>query len=437
VSIAPDLPAGIARVPLPVGVNRIESVNAYVLADGDRVTLVDCGVWRAEPDDDGMRALEKGLRTAGYEVADVSRIVVTHAHIDHYGLAGRLMELSGAELCMHTMTDLDCEKYRHPDTARARRRDTYADHGVPPDEIAAIADTLGGWMPYLHSVVEASHRLRGGERIVLRDRTLEVFHTPGHSLGHVCLWSPSDRVLFSGDHLLPGVTPPVTFERGFDADPLRSYLTSLQVVAGLDPDVVLPGHGEPFREGRRRAEAIARNKHRRLEAVRAMIEAEPCTVTDLTDRLVAKAVMSFQRNLALTETLAHIACLRWRGVVERRARADASTSGTRRERGCGEPDVMTSRATVATERPERYVKHLVDHLARKLSTRLLDDGTGEIVLDVGRCLLRADGNLLLLNAESPGDAGLARVCDVVGRHLLRFGAREDLRLQWGEPASHT
>jgi glyoxylase-like metal-dependent hydrolase (beta-lactamase superfamily II) len=314
---------GVTRLPVPVGVNNIETVNVYVLADGDHLTLVDCGVWRPQPDGEaGVRALESGLHGFGYALRDVSRIVVTHAHIDHYGLAGRLLELTGAQLWMHAMTDLDCEKYRHPDTAKARRRDTYADHGVPAAEIDAIGDTLGRWMPYLHSVVEASHRLRGGEIFQVGRRQIEVVHTPGHSFGHVCLFSPSDGVLFSGDHLLPGVTPPVTFERGFDVDPLRSYLDSLGRIADRDPVLVMPGHGRPFGDGARRAESIRRNKLRRAESIHSMIAQSPCTVTEIADRLVAKAVMSFQRNLALSETLAHIAYLRWSGRVERRTRAD-------------------------------------------------------------------------------------------------------------------
>jgi glyoxylase-like metal-dependent hydrolase (beta-lactamase superfamily II) len=316
-----DAVEGVTRVPVPVGVNSIETVNVYVLADGDRVTLVDCGVWRPDADG-GLLALETGLQEAGYALQDVSRIVVTHAHIDHYGLAGRLLELTGAELWMHAMTDLDCEKYRHPDTAHARRRDTYEDHGVPAAEIATIADTLGTWMPYLHSVVEASTRLRGGEKLPVGERTLEVIHTPGHSLGHVCLWSPSDGLLFSGDHLLPGVTPPVTFERGFDTDPMKSYLDSLSRIAACDPELVMPGHGQPFGEGARRCESIRRNKLRRAESIRQMIERAPCTLTEITDQLVAKAVLKFQRNMALSETLAHIAYLRWNGQVERRVRPD-------------------------------------------------------------------------------------------------------------------
>ena len=314
--------AGLTRVALPIGVNAVESVNMHVLADGDRVTLVDCGVWRPDLPDGGMGAVEAGLAADGYALRDVSRIVVTHAHIDHYGLAGRLMELTGAELAMHTHTDLDCEKYRHPDTARARRRDTYADHGVSEAERTDLADHLTRWMPYLHSVVEASRRLRGGEELVVGEDRWEVVHTPGHSLGHVCLWSPAHRVLLSGDHLLPGITPPVTFERGFDADPLRSYLESLRRVAALGPSLVFPGHGRPFGDAVGRIEAIIRNKLRRLESIRRAIEERPSTVTELADRLVAKAVLAHQRQLAINETLAHIAYLRWSGAVERRTRAD-------------------------------------------------------------------------------------------------------------------
>jgi glyoxylase-like metal-dependent hydrolase (beta-lactamase superfamily II) len=314
--------AGISRVALPIGVNAVQNVNMYVLADGYRVTIVDCGVWRADLPDGGLAAVEAGLEGAGYALRDVSRIVVTHAHIDHYGLAGYLMERTGAELLMHTFTDLDCEKYRHPDTARARRRDTYADHGVSESERVDLADHLTRWLPYLHTVVEASRRLRGGEELIIGADSWEVVHTPGHSLAHVCLWSPARRVLLSGDHLLPVITPPVTFERGFDADPLRSYLESLRLVADRGPQLVLPGHGHPFGDAVGRIEAIMRTKVRRLEKIRRAIQERPSSVTELADQLVAKAILAHQRQLAISETLAHIAYLRWSGLIERRTRPD-------------------------------------------------------------------------------------------------------------------
>ena len=98
--------------------------------------------------------------------------------------------------------------------------------------------------------------LDGGERFAAGGRTWEVVHTPGHSPGHVCLWNAADRLLCSGDHLLQFVSPPVTFERGFEPDPMGSYLESLDRVACSAPELVLPGHGTPFRDGARRAASI-------------------------------------------------------------------------------------------------------------------------------------------------------------------------------------
>lgn len=312
----------ITRIPLPVGVHGVESTNVYAIPDGDRVTLVDCGVWRSDAVDGGLQALEHGLRGAGYAIDDVRRILVTHAHIDHYGLAGRLIERTGAELWMHALTDLDCEKYRHPDTAIARRRDTYADHGLPPSDEPAVAYGLRNWLPYLHSVVEATTRVRGGERLSIGGQEWEVVHTPGHSAGHVCLYSPDRGVLFSGDHLLPGVTPPVTFERGFDPDPLRSYLDSLDAIAARAPATVLPGHGAPFTDAGRRIDVIRRNKTRRLHAVRDRIQDRPRTVVEIAELVFSRTMLDYQRSFALAETLAHIAYLRHDGLVERRVRPD-------------------------------------------------------------------------------------------------------------------
>ena len=182
-------PDGIGLATMPIGINHIESVNVYLVEDGDSVTLVDCGMWHPGEPDDGLTTLRHALNARGYVLDDISRIFVTHAHIDHYGMAGRLMELTGAELLMHAMTDLDCEKYRHPDTAQARKRDTYSDHGVPQADLPAFADTLVAWMPYLHSVVEASTRLQGGEVIVHRHSdsgkscTLPAIHSATSACG--------------------------------------------------------------------------------------------------------------------------------------------------------------------------------------------------------------------------------------------------------------
>ena len=91
----------------------------------------------------------------------------------------------------------------------------------------------------------------GGDKFDAGGRTWEILHTPGHSPGHICIWSAEDGLLCSGDHLLKSISPPVTFERGFERDPMGSYLESLRLVELLEPALVLPGHGETFTDGAR------------------------------------------------------------------------------------------------------------------------------------------------------------------------------------------
>jgi glyoxylase-like metal-dependent hydrolase (beta-lactamase superfamily II) len=172
------------------------------------------------------------------------------------------------------MTNLDITKYRDPEAAVNRREQMLADHGMYGAELENASTGLRDWMPVMPSIAEPTTRLQGGERFAADGRAWEVIHTPGHSPGHVCLWSAADRILLSGDHLLPAITSPVTFERGFERDPMSSYLDSLRRVAALAPALVLPGHGDPFPDGSRRAAAVERTKRRRLEQVWRIIEAE-------------------------------------------------------------------------------------------------------------------------------------------------------------------
>ena len=244
----------------------------YVLADGDKVTVVDCGVWRPDLPDGGLAV--DGGRTGGCRLRAGRRLPGDRHPRPHRPLrAGRPGD--GADRCRPVDARDDRPGLREvppPDTARARRQDTYADHGIPEDERGDLAEHLTRWLPYLYSVVEASTRLRGTETLEIGGDSWEVIHTPGHSLGHICLYSPAKGLLLSGDHLLPGITPPVTFERGFDADPMRSYMESLRIIRDRRPELVYPGHGSPFGDAVGRIEAIMRNKARRLDKIRKAIQ---------------------------------------------------------------------------------------------------------------------------------------------------------------------
>jgi glyoxylase-like metal-dependent hydrolase (beta-lactamase superfamily II) len=157
-----------------------------------------------------------------------------------------------------------------------------------------------------------------------------VLHTPGHTRAHVCLWSPADRLLISGDHVLPVIAPPINFHHGFDDDPLGQYLDGLATVVELDPALVLPGHGPPLRDGARRAEAISRAKRRRIAATLGSLDAGPASVREITDRCFTGVSDHQHVRLAMTEALAHLAYLRKRGMVLKAAGSDGIVRFERR-----------------------------------------------------------------------------------------------------------
>jgi glyoxylase-like metal-dependent hydrolase (beta-lactamase superfamily II) len=315
-----EVAPGVHRMALPLGIHGVPTVSAYLLHDAAGDTLVDCGIATGELDP--CDALVGALAAAGSSVGRIARLVVTHAHIDHFGIAGEVVRRSGGELWLHRAADLDLAKYADPDEAIDNRTLMLADHGLYGTELTATSEGLRDWLPVMPSIGRPDIRLDGGERLTAGGREWEVLHTPGHSPGHVCLWSAADRLLCSGDHLLSVVSPPVTFERGFERDPMGSYLDSLARVAALEPDLVLPGHGPPFRGGARRAASIARGKRARLERVHDIVAARERTVTEITAMLFTGELTAAQRHFAMAEILADLAFHEVRGTLERARRPD-------------------------------------------------------------------------------------------------------------------
>lgn len=318
---------GIGRLALPLGIHGVPTVSAYLLHGDDGDTLIDCGIAvsadDAPLDADGTAVLSSALAAAGSSVDRLQRLVVTHAHIDHFGLAGELIRRSGGELWMHRRTELDLAKYADPEEAIDRRTLMLADHGLYGPELSETAEGLRDWLPVMPSIGRPSTFLEGGESFTVSSRTWQVVHTPGHSPGHICLWNAAERLLCSGDHLLQIVSPPVTFERGFDPDPMGAYLESLDRVRALEPELTLPGHGAPFADGARRAETIANGKRRRLQQVRELVAARARTVPELLVDLFGKVSFTgSQRHFLLAEILAYLAYHEVRGTAVRTRRPD-------------------------------------------------------------------------------------------------------------------
>jgi glyoxylase-like metal-dependent hydrolase (beta-lactamase superfamily II) len=225
--------------PFPVG-----PVNAY-LAEGEPLTLVDVGP-RYDP---ARKALEEGLAAHGYGVSDVGRIVLTHAHADHCGLAAELARASGAEVLAHAASIPWLDK-----SAPARRTAFYADvmhwAGVPVKTMVDLVRMRRGVTRYDEPLIPDG-TVADGDVLRLGGEDWRVLHTPGHAGGLVCLYQLSRGLLISSDHLLrdissnPIIEPPAP---GETERPRRlvEYMAQLHRVAALDLALALPGHGPPI-----------------------------------------------------------------------------------------------------------------------------------------------------------------------------------------------
>lgn len=303
---------------LPLPFPGLDRVNCYLLDQGDgRFTLVDCGIYLPEDTrDHGWADLVTAFEASGVAPDQVDRLVITHPHIDHYGMAGRFLEETRAELLIHESADEDLELYRDPESIVERLQKMFAQHGVDADELEELTQ-FEDWRPFVSGLPEPTLALRHEDRLQIGEREWRVVHTPGHARSHLCLWSETDRILISGDHLLPTVTPHIDFKRGEDADPLGDFLRSLDLVEALDPAMVLPGHGAPFEEGAERARVVGRHHDRRLGAILQVIRKEPATVDTITDEIFGEELLNFQHRLALGEAFAHVVYLLRRDEIER------------------------------------------------------------------------------------------------------------------------
>jgi glyoxylase-like metal-dependent hydrolase (beta-lactamase superfamily II) len=292
----------------------VGTVFAYLVA-GDPLTLIDTGVGYPE----ARQALETGLLAKGYRLADIRRVLITHAHADHAGNAGWVQERSGAEVWIHPD---EGRKLEQADWYREGRLAVMESSGMPPEEQAQIEryfrmgrawQTLPSWRP-----------LSDGQRLDFAGgQELEAVVLPGHALGHTGF--RTGETLVGGDHLLRGITPNPIMEPVLPGHPdavahapdraltLGQFLRSLERVAALPLRLVLPGHGQPILDHRKVVREYEATHNRRLETVLSRLNGGR-TAWEVT-LLLYPRVTGFDRFLALSEVLAHLDLL----VVRNRA----------------------------------------------------------------------------------------------------------------------
>jgi glyoxylase-like metal-dependent hydrolase (beta-lactamase superfamily II) len=303
---------GLWRLRLPLPWPGVPHGNAYAIAAGSGVVLVDTGLH--EPG--SLRQLELALGQAGLRLEHVRLVVCTHAHSDHYGMAAPIIERAGCELWMHPNHEHMMSAARDPERAFERRFEIARQSGVPADALAAYREARHEESWGIAEIVMPDRDLVPGVEVQTDLGPWQVHETPGHAPSHVVLHQAERRLLLSGDHLLGRVS--LYYDYGYTPDPAGEFLDSLDVVDGLDVELVLAGHGRPVRDARLLTEANRRAVAERLERVRSAIADGPRTPFDiLPEMLDGELPEPMMIGWGLTEALCYLRHLELRGEARK------------------------------------------------------------------------------------------------------------------------
>lgn len=305
---------GIHLIPAPLPFKSPPWVNIYAIEADGGLLLIDCGTdW--EP---GRTALRSGLIELGLDESAVHTLLVSHLHPDHVGMSSRLVRELGCRFVMHERAARLVDRYNDtPGYARRLARIAHA-HGVPDEVVAAATNTTRP--DYMPLIDPPDHLVDEGDEIPLGDgRALVVLHTPGHEPAHICLRDTRTGILFSGDHVLPRISPVIMYD--FDiGDPLGDYLDSLQRLTSLGIGLTYPAHGTLIDRGDERAHQILLHHDRRLRDMTDLVKHADSTAWSVMTQSFRPNLDPVGARLAFLETVSHLEHLRIEGRVDARER---------------------------------------------------------------------------------------------------------------------
>lgn len=316
---------GIHRIPLPLPSDVLKAVNVYVIESDDGLLLIDGG-WAIEA---SRNVLERGLRQLGAGFSHIGRFLVTHVHRDHYSMAAQLGGEYGADVGLGADEKPALDLLN--DNTRPRTETPFfaslvaagaAEIAAQWNEVELAVPNQSVWR-YPDTWFEGDHAIPVGAR------TLEAVHTPGHTAGHYVFADRSAGLMFSGDHVLPTITPSIGFTMPPAPDPLGDFMASLIKVRALPDLTVLPAHGPVAPSTHVRVdELLAHHEHRLTKSLATLAKA-PLTAFDAANQLSwtrhersYDELDLFNRGIAAMETKAHLELLVARGLATRTMTAE-------------------------------------------------------------------------------------------------------------------
>ena len=312
------------RIPTPFAVGR---VNTYLIED-EPLTLVDSGPNSGKALDE----LQHQLATRGHSIDDIELVVLTHQHIDHLGLVDIIVSHSGADVAAIDKLVHFAEHYAED----AAKDDEFAArvmlrNGIP-DEVVQALRTVSSAFRSWGSRASVTRPLRDGERLELRDRSLQALHRPGHSPSDTIFWDEQRRILIAADHLIKHISSNPLIARPLDdpdRDPaeaaehrppaLITYIESLRKTRELPAEIVLSGHGEPITDHVSLIDERLAFHAERAEKIISLIAEQPRSGYELAQALFGNVAVT-QAYLTLSEVLGHVDLLLADGRVRENER---------------------------------------------------------------------------------------------------------------------
>ncbi len=301
------------RMPLPFSLDHI---NLWVLDGGDHWAIVDTGF-----PSDTNKALWRGLFEGPLAGKPVGRVIVTHYHPDHIGLAAWIaakwqipIDISRGEFLTARSLTLDIAE-RTPEEALR----FYAAAGWPHADLEALRNSAWGrFSMAVHRLPVGYRRLKAGDELSIGNRRWTLVVGSGHSPEHICLFDADRHILISGDQVLPRITSNVSvYPTEPDADPLGEWLDSIERLKGLPADtLVLPAHNEPFTGLHVRLDQLAADHHAKLSALRDFC-ARPVSAHECFATIFGKPIRPDELQMATGEAIAHLHWLHRHGQVQR------------------------------------------------------------------------------------------------------------------------